>query len=1227
MHRYMKKTHSQRKVIASLVIFLFLISFAHSATITSTTAGGNWATGSTWVGGAVPKTNDAVVIATTSTGAVQISDNLTQTAAGSVTVNNGALLSVTSGRGTITFGTLAINNGGTFTMYRRLIVLGATNISGTINFGSTSSTVRNMTFTGAVTLNSGAVWNETTTGAAATFTISNNFTNNATTFTAQPALHTFSGTGTLNGSTNTSIPNVTFTANYINAGILIVSSALTVTGAGIYLTNNGSVTATTALSGTGGFNNGATGILNIGGTSGITTLIANTAGNSVNYSGAGQIAKATTYFNLNLSGSGTKTFATTPTVNGTLSLEGTASVVVSSGVVTYGAAASLQYNKSAAYSATTEEWITPFTATGGITVTNTGIITLPFARTIGNASSLNLKNGILAAGINLTMASNSTINRSEGSMTGTLQGTGIYNVIYTGNTKSTGTELSGSGLYNVTVNLATANTTLTSASAASAFTVNNSLTVSQGNLILASTDANYTVTNDLIVSANGTLTHSVNWDITGKLLRVNGSISIDGKFLYTVRSHVQMGGANKTIRTGPAPSALSILTLVNTSGTISASGLVTVDDNFWASFNTIGGTFATSGNTVYAKGALLINGGTLNINGGTMNVVAGVNSGFQNLSGYVTLSAGTLNSDFINIGDGIRAGTFSQTGGAVNVTGNLLINPSCSYTCTNSPVINIGGNLVNNGTYTKATETVAFTGTIPSSISGSSNTILNNLTIANTGGVTMQLGILTTNNLTIASGKFIIDPQKFVMVNGKLTLTDSIVLRSISGGTASLVTKGTISGSKARVERYIGGASWAWHYLSSPVTSQAISGDFTPSGSGNDYDFYYWYEPQLLWVNFKNTTINPTWNSVNGGINFNPGRGYIVAYQLANTTKNFIGQLNTGQITYTLTHGGGATHQYTNLVGNPYPCSIDWDATSGWDRSLLEDSQPTYWIWNDDAHNFGAYTQGGYGLGTNGATNYISSGQGFMVLAASAGELTMNDGVKAYSTQSYLKSEKIRNDALKLKLNCDANTYSDEAIVAFNNSVSDGGADKFSSMYTDAPELWSVKNGENYSINFMGDISSADIVPLTVKAGAAGMYTLTASQVESFAGNSSVTLEDRSTGTFTFLGTTPTYSFQVNAPATITDRFFLHFMDITGIANPDATRNFNMYTVDGVLNIQSLQQLGGKVAVIDMQGRTIATGRVEAGATTRINMNGKTGVYIVSILTGKGINNTKILVK
>lgn len=254
-------------------------------------------------------------------------------------------------------------------------------------------------------------------------------------------------------------------------------------------------------------------------------------------------------------------------------------------------------------------------------------------------------------------------------------------------------------------------------------------------------------------------------------------------------------------------------------------------------------------------------------------------------------------------------------------------------------------------------------------------------------------------------------------------------------------------------------------------------------------------------------------------------------------------------------------------------------------------------------------------------------------LAASIGNTNGNEIVN--NANADFKSAGEINEELRLQLSCDANSYSDEALVIFNNSDPDEGAAKFYSMYATAPQLWSVKNGDEYSINFMGDLDSAIIVPINIRAGATGNYTITASQVESFGNNFEVSLEDRISGIFINLGLEPAYTFHVNQSATITDQFYLHFVDITSapgkeitsVPEKEASQLFDMYSVDGAVVITSLQQQCGKIAVFDIGGRKIATGKVDSGSNTQINMRGNIGVYIVSVLSSKGISNTKVLVR
>ena len=285
-------------------------------------------------------------------------------------------------------------------------VAGSTNISGTLNI--TSATGAKI-FTGLVTINSGGAWNNNTANSTATF--QGGITNNGT-FNAGSGLQTFSTNGqALTGTF--SIPSVTVT--------------------GIMLTNNNSLTAATALTGTGGLTQADNAVLNIGGTSAITTLTASTSGNTVNYNGATQTVKATAYHHLTLSGSGAKTMTSVSTINGdfimTASAAATAAAALTiggsvtlgggsfiSGSFTHNVAGDLYHNTGT------------FTTTGS-TYNFNG--TTP--RTIGGAlapSFVNLTiNKTSGAGISLSNSAtvSGTLNLTSGNLT-----LGAYNLTLSG---------------------------------------------------------------------------------------------------------------------------------------------------------------------------------------------------------------------------------------------------------------------------------------------------------------------------------------------------------------------------------------------------------------------------------------------------------------------------------------------------------------------------------------------------------------------------------------------------------------------------------------------------------------------------------------------------------------------------------------------------------------------------------------------------------------------------
>lgn len=290
---------------------------------------------------------------------------------------------------------LSVTSGTTNTLNATTItVTGTSTIDGNLTFASTSGT---KIFTGLTTITANGTWNNTINEA---ITFRGGLTNNGA-FTAGTSSYTFdTNNQTISGTL--SIPSITVT--------------------GVTLTNNGSLTVSTALAGTGGLTQGsATSVLNIGGTSGITTLTASVSGNLVNFSGAAQTVNPVTYSNLTLSGSGTKT-TTGITVNGVLSMEGTATLSVAP---TYGTAATLQYNTATSRTAGVE-WISPFTPTGGIIVTNTGTITMNSAENLSASVPLTINSGATLATANYQLTLGGNLNNS-----GTFSA-GSSNIILTG---------------------------------------------------------------------------------------------------------------------------------------------------------------------------------------------------------------------------------------------------------------------------------------------------------------------------------------------------------------------------------------------------------------------------------------------------------------------------------------------------------------------------------------------------------------------------------------------------------------------------------------------------------------------------------------------------------------------------------------------------------------------------------------------------------------------------
>lgn len=242
---------------------------------------------------------------------------------------------------------------------------------------------------------------------------------------------------------------------------------------------------------------------------------------TVEYFSSNQTCAVFSYNNLTLSGSGTKTFATSPTVNGILSMEGNASVVVTNGAVTYGTHATLQYNTTIDRIVTSKEWITPFIASGGIIITNTGCIKLDGAKTLNDNVPLTINNGATfnAYTFSNIFSSSSTVTINGTFITGKsagLSGQPESAISSTNNPTITlgnnsqieylgGDQLISSGTYN---NLSILGNGMRTISSESAVTVNGSL-ITNDKLAINSDAVN---SGSLIIGSIGTSTGKVTYN-------------------------------------------------------------------------------------------------------------------------------------------------------------------------------------------------------------------------------------------------------------------------------------------------------------------------------------------------------------------------------------------------------------------------------------------------------------------------------------------------------------------------------------------------------------------------------------------------------------------------------------------------------------------------------------------------------------------------------------------
>lgn len=583
------------------------------------------------------------------------------------------------------------------------------------------------------------------------------------------------------------------------------------------------------------------------------------------------------------------------------------------------------------------------------------------------------------------------------------------------------------------------------------------------------------------------------------------------------------------------------------------------------SVNSANATAILNTNALTVINNITINSGILNANNldinlggnwldnGTFTPGAGTVT-FNGSNQSITKTTGETFGQLVLSGSGIKT-----LGGNITTSSNLTINVGTTLDVTTANyAINVQQNWTNNGNFLANKGTVTFNGVASQNIGGSSITNFNNITLTNTAGATLINAQNLIGTLTLNTGIFATNGQVFTLI-------------SDINGTARIATipAGADITGNITMQRYIGAGATNWRFLTTAVSGTTIDDwkdDFIMSGfagshypnwptAANPWPSIYFYNQAVCGIQDSGyVAATNTTNPINPGVGVWVWSGDTITGTQP-FTVDVSGPANKGSINLPVsyTNCGLPTDDGWNMVGNPYPSTIDWDSPN-WTKTNINGA---IYIWNPQIQQFASYV---FGIGTNGGSRYIASSQAFWVQASAASPVVqIKETCKWAVDQAFIRDAV--DDQQLLTFGVQKGTKSDEAVLRFvdgatTNFDADFDALKLASTDVGMPYIALINNTDELSINSY-NLGQSITMPVKVTSSTNGITTLTFTKTN-LTDLSCAVLEDLVTGTKTDVIANSSYTFYHTA-STTTARFLLHLWNnkVKKVVNPTCFESTN----------------------------------------------------------------------
>jgi hypothetical protein len=600
---------------------------------------------------------------------------------------------------------------------------------------------------------------------------------------------------------------------------------------------------------------------------------------------------------------------------------------------------------------------------------------------------------------------------------------------------------------------------------------------------------------------------------------------------------------------------------------------------------------------------------------------------YNGLSSQVTGDGlpASVNNLTINNSSGVSLTSSVNINGVLTLTsGEFSIGPNTlTLQTADVPLVRTSGTLTTSSASSLSFGSSGYTGGAAFIIPSGLFTIpaeLNDFSVYRTNGLTLNDQILSVNGI--------------VLCNGPLNTNGNLILMSTLSGTALIDGSGTgeVSGN-VTMQRYLP-SGFGYKYITSPFQTATVSEFSDDMDLGSTFSMFYRYDESRIYSG---------WVSYNSPANIlNPLYGYAanLGATAGSITVDVTGTVNNGNLSLTLYNNNNTYTKGFNLVGNPYPSPIDWDAASGWTKTNIDDALYYFKASTTDQYG-GTYSTYINGISSDGlATNVIPSMQGFFIHVSDGaypvtGTLSLDNTVRITDlTHSFVKSGKTESrPLLRLTASFSDDTASSDPVVIYYDEKADtafdSNMDALKLMNTDfnVPNLYAIgADGTKLSIDALPlSALTGRTIPLGIKTNRTGNIIFRISSIESMSSDGEIYLSDVMTGADQDMLSGKEYNVTLET-GEYSDRFFLHVHssqteteNVNDITNDNL---FRIYNAHGLLMIDlSFSKMSaGTLVVSNLSGQIVFIRTISNPGNYSFDPEIKPGIYIISFISG----NTRI---